>query len=180
MTEPVASDRQGAGVAQRRSRLWLWGGVVLALAVLATILFRPVSGGTADEARTFDVEARDLGVVPVRPEVRPGAQATGNFLVRNHTGPAGSRAYKLYLPPQASQVNAEPLPLVGEAFQDDHGIALGSRVTVAAESFGPEHTEGVLRAATRTRLTLERQDERAGTVHVHFPRIGFVLKEVRA
>ena len=55
MTEPVASDRQGAGVAQRRSRLWLWGGVVLALAVLATILFRPVSGGTADEARTLVV-----------------------------------------------------------------------------------------------------------------------------
>ena len=75
---------------------------------------------------------------------------------------------------------ATPAPLGDDPFQDDHGIALGSRVTVAAESFGPEHTEGVLRAATRTRITLERTDERAGTLHVHFPRIGFVLKEVRA
>jgi glutathione S-transferase len=75
---------------------------------------------------------------------------------------------------------ATPAAHTDDTFQDDHGIALGSRVTVAAESFGPEHTEGVLRAATRTRLTIERQDERAGTVHVHFPRIGFVLKEVRA
>jgi hypothetical protein len=51
---------------------------------------------------------------------------------------------------------------------------------VAAESFGQEPTEGLLRAATRTRFTLERTDERAGTLHVHFPRIGFVLRAVRA
>jgi len=35
-------------------------------------------------------------------------------------------------------------------------------------------------AATRTRLTLRRSDERAGTVHVHFPRIGFTLKKASA
>lgn len=75
---------------------------------------------------------------------------------------------------------AEPAPLADEAFQDDHGIALGSRVTVAAESFGPETTEGILRAAARTHYTLERTDERAGRVHVHFPRVGYVLREVRA
>ena len=61
-------------------------------------------------------------------------------------------------------------------FQDEHGIALGSAVTVTAESFGPEPTEGVLVAATRTRYTLARQDARVGMVHVHFPRIGYVLR----
>jgi glutathione S-transferase len=75
---------------------------------------------------------------------------------------------------------AEPAPLPDDTFQDDHGIALGSRVTIAAETFGQEPTEGILLAATRTRYTLERKDERAGKVHVHFPRIGFVLREVRA
>jgi glutathione S-transferase len=74
---------------------------------------------------------------------------------------------------------AQPVPLADEVFQDDHGIALGSRVAIAAEAFGTEPTEGILRAATRTRYTLERSDDRAGTLHVHFPRIGFVLKEVR-
>ncbi|MDP2369525.1 glutathione S-transferase family protein [Rhodoferax sp.] len=63
-------------------------------------------------------------------------------------------------------------------FQDEHGIELGSRVTVAAESFGQETTEGELVAATRTRYTLRRVDERAGVVHVHFPRIAYVLKAV--
>jgi hypothetical protein len=75
---------------------------------------------------------------------------------------------------------AEPAPLPDEAFQDDHGIALGSRVTVAAQSFGTETTEGTLVAATRTHYTLARTDERAGRLHVHFPRIGYVLKEVKA
>lgn len=75
---------------------------------------------------------------------------------------------------------AEPAPLPDEAFQDDHGIALGSRVTVAAQSFGTETTEGTLVAATRTHYTLARTDDRAGHLHVHFPRIGYVLKEVKA
>jgi glutathione S-transferase len=63
-------------------------------------------------------------------------------------------------------------------FQDEHGIARGSRVTVAAETFGQETTEGELIAATRTRYTVRRIDARAGTVQVHFPRIGYVLKAV--
>lgn len=75
---------------------------------------------------------------------------------------------------------AEPAPVASEAFQDDHGIALGSRVTVAAQSFGTETTEGTLVAATRTHVTLARTDDRAGRLHVHFPRIGYVLKEVKA
>ena len=65
-------------------------------------------------------------------------------------------------------------------FQDDHGIALGEQVSIAAETFGPETTQGELVAATRTRFTLKRVDDRAGTVHVHFPRIGYVLKRAAA
>lgn len=74
----------------------------------------------------------------------------------------------------------EPLPVSTEVFQDEHGIALGSAVTVTAESFGLEPTPGELVAATRTHYTLRRTDDRAGTVHVHFPRVGFVLKKAEA
>ncbi len=77
---------------------------------------------------------------------------------------------------------AAPMPvgqglLVDSTFQDDHGIPLGSRVGITSESFGPEVTEGELVAATRTHYTLSRTDDRAGHVHVHFPRIGYVLKK---
>lgn len=73
--------------------------------------------------------------------------------------------------------NAEPIPLVGDVFQDEHGIALGTEVTIAPESFGTEPSQGTLVAATRTRYTLRRTDPRAGTVQVHFPRIGYVLRK---
>ncbi len=72
----------------------------------------------------------------------------------------------------------EPAALKDDVFQDEHGIPLGSRVTISAETFGPEPTEGELVAATRMHYTLRRTDERAGTVHVHFPRIGYALKAV--
>jgi glutathione S-transferase len=76
---------------------------------------------------------------------------------------------------------ATPTPLgtgvlADTSFQDDHGIPLGSKVQISAESFGTEVTEGMLIAATRTRLSIARPDERAGHVQVHFPRIGYVLK----
>jgi glutathione S-transferase len=74
--------------------------------------------------------------------------------------------------------SATPAPVPNEVFQDEHGIALGSQVVIAADNFGLEPTEGELIAATRTRYTLHRCDDRAGTVHVHFPRVGFTLKKV--
>ena len=73
---------------------------------------------------------------------------------------------------------ATPMALSDEVFQDDHGIPLGSQVSIHAESFGTEATEGELVAATRMHITLRRVDARAGTVHVHFPRIGYVLRAV--
>ena len=69
-----------------------------------------------------------------------------------------------------------PAELHDDMFQDEHGIALGSQVVISAESFGLEPTEGELMAATRMHYTLRRTDERAGLVHVHFPRIGYSLR----
>ena len=73
--------------------------------------------------------------------------------------------------------NATPAALQDQTFQDEHGIALGSQVVIAADHFGLEPTEGELIAATRTRYTLRRSDAQTGTVHVHFPRVGFTLKK---
>lgn len=78
----------------------------------------------------------------------------------------------------AEAAQSAPAGVEKDVFQDDHGIALGSRVTITAESFGLEPTEGELVAATRTRYSLHRSDAGAGTVHVHFPRIGFQLRAV--
>ncbi len=69
---------------------------------------------------------------------------------------------------------------VEEIFQDDHGIPLGSEVSIAADNFGPEPSVGTLISATRTHYTIRRTDDRAGMVQVHFPRVGYILKKVEA
>ena len=76
--------------------------------------------------------------------------------------------------------DATPLDVSKEIFQDEHGIPLGTQVIVHAESFGTEPTQGELVAATRTRYSLRRNDPRTGSVHVHFPRNGFILKRAEA
>jgi glutathione S-transferase len=78
----------------------------------------------------------------------------------------------------AVAAKSQPVEVKNDKFQDDHGIALGSKVNIIAESFGLEPTEGELIAATRTRYSIRRTDPRAGTVHVHFPRVGFQLRAV--
>ena len=75
----------------------------------------------------------------------------------------------------ALAARSTPAALEPSAFQNEHGIALGSLVSITAESFGAEATEGELISATASRYTLRRHDERAGVVHVHFPRVGYVL-----
>jgi glutathione S-transferase len=94
---------------------------------------------------------------------------------------AGTQANDLQ-PSEAVSIaaGATPAPLHDAVFQDDHGIPLGSQVTIASDSFGPEPSTGELIAATRMHYTLRRVDERAGTMHVHFPRIGYVMRAVRA
>jgi glutathione S-transferase len=62
---------------------------------------------------------------------------------------------------------------------DFHGIALGTKVVIAATDTGTEPVEGDLYAATRGRISIVREDPRAGRVVVHFPRLGFELLQQR-
>ncbi len=58
------------------------------------------------------------------------------------------------------------------------GFAAGDTVTVAATDYGTDGVTGTLVGLDVDRVTLERRDERAGVLHVHFPRLGFELCKV--
>jgi glutathione S-transferase len=92
----------------------------------------------------------------------------------------GHGSMQKFSAPEAIAVSAAstPVSVESEPFIDEHGIPLGSDVAVTAESFGLEPTVGTLVAATRMHVTLRRIDARAGTVHVHFPRMGYIMKKV--
>ena len=112
-------------------------------------------------------------ILDATPLVRAWATRMAEFGHAEHETISAVKAIEIAM-------HAQPLPLTDDVFQDEHGFPLGTQVTVAADSFGTEPTAGKLVAATRTRLTLERSDPLTGTVHVHFPRMGFIMKKVDA
>ncbi|AHL76440.1 glutathione S-transferase [Stutzerimonas stutzeri] len=71
---------------------------------------------------------------------------------------------------------ATPAPLPDEAFFEPNGFQAGQQVTIAAVDYGTDPVTGELVFAGVEELILRREDERAGVVHVHFPRIGYRLE----
>ena len=57
------------------------------------------------------------------------------------------------------------------------GFDAGQSVTVAATDYGSDAVSGTLVGLMIDRVTVERQDPRAGLVHVHFPRSGFQVQQ---
>lgn len=72
--------------------------------------------------------------------------------------------------------DAQPAALPDEAFSEPNGFSAGQRVAIAAIDYGVDPVEGELVFAGREELILRREDERAGVVHVHFPRLGFRIE----
>ncbi len=62
------------------------------------------------------------------------------------------------------------------AFVDTHDIALGDRVAIMPSDYAMDAVVGELVICSGNTLALRRTDERAGTVIVHFPRIGYQMK----
>ncbi len=56
------------------------------------------------------------------------------------------------------------------------GFAAGDAVTVMATDYGRDLVAGTLVGLTQGEVVIARNDERAGTVRVHFPRLGFQIK----
>lgn len=74
-----------------------------------------------------------------------------------------------------------PAPLTYQSVSPDvSGLAVGQFVSVTPESLGHGTTvEGELVGINAERLTLEQHNERVGHVRVHFPRLGYRVREVR-
>ena len=59
------------------------------------------------------------------------------------------------------------------------GIALGTEVGVTPADYAHDEVKGLLVGLDAGEVVVERIDERAGTVHVHFPRVGYHVKVIR-
>jgi glutathione S-transferase len=59
------------------------------------------------------------------------------------------------------------------------GIEAGTPVGVTASDYAHDEVAGTLVGLDGDEIVVERRDERAGPVHVHFPRVGFHVKVIR-
>ncbi|WP_437883636.1 glutathione S-transferase family protein [Pseudomonas sp. LRF_L74] len=73
---------------------------------------------------------------------------------------------------------ATPAALPDAFFEEPNGLRAGQRVSIAATDYGVDPVAGELLYAGREELILRREDERAGVVHVHFPRLGFRVEVI--
>lgn len=80
---------------------------------------------------------------------------------------------------EALQVARDSTPAVlpDEDFEEPNGFTAGDQVRLAATDYGVDPVAGELLFAGREELIIKRADDRAGTVHVHFPRFGFRLEK---
>ncbi|MBA1278149.1 MULTISPECIES: glutathione S-transferase family protein [Pseudomonadaceae] len=69
--------------------------------------------------------------------------------------------------------SSTPAALPDEAFFEPNGFQAGQSVTISAVDYGTDPVAGELVFVGVEELILRREDERAGVVHVHFPRIGY-------
>ena len=65
-------------------------------------------------------------------------------------------------------------------FTAEPGLERGQQVGVSAVDYGLESSVGALVGLGPYEVVIERTDERAGKVHVHFPRSGFQVVPARA
>ncbi|MFK3796517.1 glutathione S-transferase N-terminal domain-containing protein [Pseudomonas sp. NPDC088444] len=72
---------------------------------------------------------------------------------------------------------ATPAPLPDEILVDPNGFEAGQQVSVSAVDYGVNPVQGELVFNGREEIILRREDERAGEVHVHFPRVGFRIEK---
>jgi hypothetical protein len=59
------------------------------------------------------------------------------------------------------------------------GFEAGEAVTVAATDYGSDPVAGTLVGLTDLEAVVRRVDPRAGTVHVHVPRFGFMVRKAK-
>ncbi|QQX85839.1 glutathione S-transferase family protein [Cupriavidus necator] len=75
----------------------------------------------------------------------------------------------------AAARSADPVVL-DEGVVADAGLQAGDPVTVTPTDYARDPVAGVLLSLTARRVTLRRQDPRAGALNVHFPRQGYQVQ----
>ena len=75
--------------------------------------------------------------------------------------------------------NSTPAAVGAADAHDPSGRKPGMKVSVTPDDTGRDPVLGELVASSAREVVIRRTDERAGTVHVHFPRLGFMVMQAK-
>ncbi len=75
----------------------------------------------------------------------------------------------------AIAANSTPAPAPAHDASDPSGLSAGDAVFVMADDYGRDQIHGHLVSANPRSIVIARTDPSAGLLHVHFPRVGYIL-----
>ena len=81
---------------------------------------------------------------------------------------------------EALQIAAAARTHAPSEFDATQGFAAGDEVLVTPIDYAHDPVAGRLVGLDAGEVVVERTDARAGTVHVHFPRVGFQIRKPAA
>jgi glutathione S-transferase len=81
--------------------------------------------------------------------------------------------------PDAIAIAAKAKERAPAAFDESQGFVQDEPVTVSATDYGADPVSGLLAGISNEEVAVRRNDERAGAVIVHFPRIGFQVRKTK-
>jgi len=70
---------------------------------------------------------------------------------------------------------ADPAPALPHDPHDVSGFSPGDTVIVSADDYGRDSIAGALVSADATRVTIARETADLGVLHLHFPRVGYII-----
>jgi hypothetical protein len=70
-----------------------------------------------------------------------------------------------------------PPTVVRSGASDIPGVAIGDQIEIMPSDYGLDPVQGELVLVEANHVAVRRNDERAGTVVVHFPRIGYLIRK---
>lgn len=150
------------------------------LRIEASLAHTPYLFGSAPSIADFSVQHSLWLVSRVKPEAL--AQSPRTLALIERIGALAD--------PEISTISAQEALAVSQradahwqptaAWQDATGFAAGQELSVRAADYGRDPVQGRLAFADDGELVLQRQDARAGTVFVHFPRRGYEVAPARS
>jgi glutathione S-transferase len=91
----------------------------------------------------------------------------------------GHGSHERLASPDAIAIAANTKERAPIEFDESQGFVRDEPVNVSATDYGADPVAGLLAGLSREEVVVRRNDERAGGVHVHFPRIGFQVKKAK-